>query len=157
MKIIITIFHLVVGCHILYGANLPTISLVVIGFTNLWGLILILMLIGLALSTGIFLLKRKKQISSDELAALHSARTVGVNSRRKLLKDMTLLPILGLFGCGTARNAKLYGADALPGATIQVNRDLNELKGELPKGKLEKHGHSKMALTSSAWGCSIFS
>ena len=58
-------------------------------------------------------------------------------SRREALKDLATIPVLGLLGLGGYRSSKIYGADTLSGATIQLNRvALGELKGELPKGKL---------------------
>ena len=69
----------------------------------------------------------------------------GVNSRREALKDLVTLPVLGLFGWGAYRNSKVYGLDTLSGATIQINQAaLNDLKGDLPKGKLGNHELSRL-------------
>ena len=68
-----------------------------------------------------------------------------IHSRREMLKDLATLPVLGLFGWGAYRSGKIYGTDALSGATIQLNRlALGELKGELPKGKLGKYEISRL-------------
>ncbi|MDR1779468.1 MAG: DoxX family membrane protein [Tannerella sp.] len=59
-------------------------------------------------------------------------------TRREALKDLASLPVLGLLGWGALRSHRLYGADVMSGATIQVNQvALNQLKGELPKGKIK--------------------
>ena len=69
----------------------------------------------------------------------------GVNTRREALKNLVSLPVFGLLGWGANRSRKLYGIDAMSGATIQINQTmLSELKGELPKGKLGKHELSRL-------------
>jgi uncharacterized membrane protein YphA (DoxX/SURF4 family) len=66
-------------------------------------------------------------------------------SRREALKNLATLPILGAMGWGAVSNFKTYGVDVMSGATIQVKRlALNELKGELPKGKIGKHEISRL-------------
>lgn len=69
------------------------------------------------------------------------------NKRREMLKNLVSLPILGVAGWGASRNWESYDVDAMSGATIQVNKlALNELKGELPKGKLGKHELSRLIM-----------
>jgi uncharacterized membrane protein YphA (DoxX/SURF4 family) len=66
-------------------------------------------------------------------------------SRREALKNLATLPVLGAMGWGAMSNFKTYGVDVMSGATIQVKRlALNELKGELPKGKIGKHEISRL-------------
>jgi len=85
--------------------------------------------------------KRKKQENIETDAP------IDINSRRKMLKNLAALPVLGLLGWGADRNAKLYGADVMSGATIQLKSAiLSELKGELPKGKLGKYEISRMIM-----------
>ncbi len=72
-----------------------------------------------------------------------------VNKRREMLKNLTVLPILGLTGYSAFRNSNLYSTDATSGATepLQVNRlALSELKGEMPKGKLGNHELSRLIM-----------
>ncbi len=66
-------------------------------------------------------------------------------SRREALKNLATLPVLGAMGWGAVSNFKTYGVDVMSGATIQVKQTaLNELKGELPKGKIGKHEISRL-------------
>jgi hypothetical protein len=66
-------------------------------------------------------------------------------SRREVLKNLATLPVLGAMGFGAVNNFKTYGVDVMSGATIQVKQTaLNELKGELPKGKIGKHEISRL-------------
>jgi len=92
---------------------------------------------------NVFLLLRKKKEPEKATADAPA----GVNTRREMLKNLAALPVLGLLGWGADRNAKLYGVDVMSGATIQLKREeLNELKGELPKGKLGKFEISRMIM-----------
>ena len=69
----------------------------------------------------------------------------GGSSRREALKNLATLPILGAMGWGAVSNFKTYGVDVMSGATIQVKQlALNELKGELAKGKIGKHEISRL-------------
>lgn len=68
-----------------------------------------------------------------------------ISSRREVLKNLATLPVLGAMGIGAISNFKTYGVDVMSGATIQVKQTaLNELKGELPKGKIGKHEISRL-------------
>jgi len=67
------------------------------------------------------------------------------SSRREVLKNLATLPVLGVMGWGALSNIKTYGVDVMSGATIQIKQKaLNELKGELPKGKIGKHEISRL-------------
>jgi uncharacterized membrane protein YphA (DoxX/SURF4 family) len=67
------------------------------------------------------------------------------SSRREALKNLATLPVLGAMGWGALSNIKTYGVDVMSGATIQIKQTaLNELKGELPKGKIGKHEISRL-------------
>jgi uncharacterized membrane protein YphA (DoxX/SURF4 family) len=67
------------------------------------------------------------------------------SSRRDAIKNMATIPALGVMGWGALHSFETYGADVMTGATIQVKRkELNELKGELPKGKIGKHEISRL-------------
>jgi len=89
---------------------------------------------------------RKKKSTPVEPKAVPT-NTSPSNTRREMLKNLATLPVLGLLGWGGNRNLQLYGADAMSGATIQLNRvALDELKGELPKGKLGNHEISRLIM-----------
>jgi uncharacterized membrane protein YphA (DoxX/SURF4 family) len=73
------------------------------------------------------------------------AATESSSSRREAIKNLATLPVLGAMGWGAVSNYKTYGVDVMSGATIQVKQTaLNELKGELPKGKIGKHEISRL-------------
>ncbi len=100
--------------------------------------------------------KKKKQISAgmvaDETISTETA-IPATNTRREVLKDLAVLPALGLFGWGACRSSRLYGTDTLSGATIQINQvALSELKGELPKGKLGNHEISRLVMGGNLIG-----
>jgi len=105
---------------------------------------------GYGLDEALQLLKRKKQ---PEPAPVSESSNAVVNTRRELLKDLAALPVLGLLGWGASRSRKLYDIDTLTGATIQINRvALNELKGELPKGKVGPHQLSRLIMGGNLIG-----
>ncbi|MDR1865781.1 MAG: DoxX family protein [Bacteroidales bacterium] len=91
-----------------------------------------------------------------EAKAKRSAQQVpesGDSVRRELLKNLAALPLLGVMGWGAYRNHRLYGADATSGATIQINQlALNELKGELPKGKILNQELSRLIMGGNLLG-----
>ncbi|GHT20886.1 hypothetical protein FACS189464_3020 [Bacteroidia bacterium] len=97
---------------------------------------------GYGLDDAIHLLRKRKKT-----ATAPAETSASVNTRRELLKDLVTLPVLGVAGWGAYRSHRLYGADVMSGATIQVNQvALGELKGELPKGKLGNHELSRLIL-----------
>lgn len=74
-------------------------------------------------------------------------------TRRAALKNLFTLPVLGLMGWGAIRNYKHHAVDVMSGSTIQVNASsLNELKGELPKGKIQEHQISRLVLGGNLIG-----
>ena len=75
------------------------------------------------------------------------------NSRREAIKNLASIPILGLMGWGAFENTRRYGADVMSGATIQLKRkDLSELKGQLPFGKIGKHEISRLVMGGNLIG-----
>jgi uncharacterized membrane protein YphA (DoxX/SURF4 family) len=77
----------------------------------------------------------------------------GAGSRREALKNLATLPVLGIMGWGALTEYKKYGYDTLSGATIQIGgAGLNELKGELPKGKIGPHELSRLVLGGNLIG-----
>lgn len=79
--------------------------------------------------------------------------TTSVENRREALKNLTALPVLGIFGWGAWQNNQKYQLDASSGATVQINRvALNQLKGELPKGKIGNHELSRLIMGGNLIG-----
>jgi len=82
-----------------------------------------------------------------EPATVSVEEPTNVNKRREILKNLAVLPVLGLTGWSAGRSSDSYSMDAVSGATIQVNRvALSELKGKLPKGKLGNHELSRLIM-----------
>ncbi len=110
---------------------------------------------GYGLDDLIRLLKKNKQVHApaEEPVATPQEATAPVNTRREVLKDLAVLPVLGLFGWGAWRSGKEYGVDVSSGATIQINQvALSELKGVLPKGKLGNHEISRLIMGGNLIG-----
>ncbi len=77
----------------------------------------------------------------------------GIHSRREALKNLAILPALGIMGWGAYREAGKYGVDTLSGATIQIGgANISELKGELSKGKIGNHIISRLVLGGNLIG-----
>jgi uncharacterized membrane protein YphA (DoxX/SURF4 family) len=82
-----------------------------------------------------------------------SPKTGDAYGRRKAIKDLASLPLLGLMGWGAWQNGRRYGVDVMSGATIQINQqDLSELKGALPFGQIGKHTISRLVLGGNLIG-----
>lgn len=78
--------------------------------------------------------------------------TAAATSRRDLLKNLSALPLLGLFGWLAARERK-DEIDGISGATIKVSDSkLADIKGELPKGKLGDHQISRLIMGGNLIG-----
>jgi uncharacterized membrane protein YphA (DoxX/SURF4 family) len=76
-----------------------------------------------------------------------------VHTRRETLKNLATLPVLGMMSWGAFSTQKNQGIDVMSGATIQVkSASLNELKGELPKGKIAHHEISRLVLGGNLIG-----
>jgi uncharacterized membrane protein YphA (DoxX/SURF4 family) len=76
-----------------------------------------------------------------------------VAARREVLKNLASIPMLGLMGWGAFRSHNKYDVDVTSGATIQVKSfALNELKGNLPKGKIGKHEISRLVMGGNLIG-----
>jgi uncharacterized membrane protein YphA (DoxX/SURF4 family) len=87
--------------------------------------------------------KAKEEFNSNEL----------VHSRRQAIKNLVSLPVLGVVGWGAYENHRRYGIDVTSGATIQLNRkDLAELKGNLPFGKIGNHEISRLVMGGNLIG-----
>ena len=76
-----------------------------------------------------------------------------VKGRREVLKNLVTLPVLGALGWGANKTFKWYGMDVFSGATIQLNRlNINELKGDLPKGKIKNMEISRLIMGGNLIG-----
>ena len=73
------------------------------------------------------------------------------NPRRELIKALTGLPVLAVFAGAFFKNLTEAGPDAISGATIKVDyKQINDLKGKLPVGKLGNLTISRMVM-----GCNL--
>ena len=73
------------------------------------------------------------------------------NPRRELIKALTGLPFLAVFAGAFFKNLTEAGPDAVSGATIKVDyKQINDLKGKLPVGKLGNLTISRMVM-----GCNL--
>ena len=82
-----------------------------------------------------------------------AAPEISVSSRRDAIKSLVSIPVLGLMGWGAFDNSRRYGIDVMSGATIQLQRkDLSELKGVLPHGKIGKHEISRLIMGGNLIG-----
>jgi uncharacterized membrane protein YphA (DoxX/SURF4 family) len=85
--------------------------------------------------------------------AKESNREISASSRREAIKNLASIPLLGVMGWGAYDNSRRYGVDVMSGATIQLNRkDLSELQGELPCGKIGKHEISRLVIGGNLIG-----
>jgi uncharacterized membrane protein YphA (DoxX/SURF4 family) len=72
--------------------------------------------------------------------------------RRELLKNLSALPLLGVFGWLVAKDRQ-NEVDGISGATIKVSdSSLKDLKGELPKGNLGDHQISRLIMGGNLIG-----
>ncbi|MDR0542240.1 MAG: hypothetical protein LBH19_08495 [Dysgonamonadaceae bacterium] len=104
---------------------------------------------GYGLTSLIQLWKEKKAVNTGTTGnALPDSAT-----RREALKNIVSLPVLGLMGWGAVRSRALYEIDATSGATIQLNQKaLSELKGELPKGRIQNREISRLVMGGNLIG-----
>ena len=92
-------------------------------------------------------------IASRKAKDADVASEAAVKSRREAIKSLASIPILGLLGWGAYDNSRRYGIDVMSGATIQLNRkDLSDLKGRLPYGKIGNHEISRLVLGGNLIG-----
>ena len=85
-----------------------------------------------------------KILASDSIPETDESDPTAQNSRREVLKNLATLPFLGALGWGAFRHSSKQ-VDVLSGATIQLDfSSLDELKGELPKGKIGEHEISRL-------------
>ncbi len=109
--------------------------------------LLLWFVVGKEMGYGIDLLLKGEAGKPDSQAGSVTDSEAGetsLNGRREVLKNLASLPILGAMGWGAFRHSSRQ-VDVMSGATIQLNfSSLNELKGELPKGKIGPHEISRL-------------
>ncbi len=92
--------------------------------------------------------RKNKQLPPDD-----EAIDTSVNTRREALKNLATVPMLGLMGWGAIHRSLKVDIDVISGATIQVrSASLNELKGVLPKGRIENHEISRLVMGGNLIG-----
>ncbi|HXK60287.1 MAG TPA: DoxX family membrane protein [Acidobacteriota bacterium] len=97
-------------------------------------------------------LKSRKRPSTKETAEIEPLGA-GSLSRRNLVANLTAVPLLGIFSYGAAKKYKWEKTHAITGATIQLQESkLEELKGELPKGRLGNLEVSRLILGNNLIG-----
>ena len=86
------------------------------------------------------------------MPAAPSPRPV-VHSRREAAQEPVHHPALGLIGWGASTNKYQAGADVMSGATIKIKKSsLDDLKGELPKGRIGEHEISRLVIGGNLIG-----
>jgi uncharacterized membrane protein YphA (DoxX/SURF4 family) len=101
---------------------------------------------------GLDMLRKKKiNVIQKETEPSEDADYIEKNPRRELIKALTGLPVLAIFAGAFFRNLTEAGPDAVSGATIKVDyKQINDLKGKLPVGKLGNLTISRMVM-----GCNL--
>jgi uncharacterized membrane protein YphA (DoxX/SURF4 family) len=98
-----------------------------------------------------FLRKRQKPEPVAPGPVTPASETGEDSKRRELLKGLITLPFFGGMIWGSIAKSKAAEPDVLSGATIALKKfNLNELKGELPKGKIGNLEMSRLIL-----GCNL--
>ncbi len=97
------------------------------------------------------LLKNKKSTLPEKSDPQEESDSHKSNSRRELIKGLAGIPFLAIFAGAFIKNLTEAGPDAVSGATIKVDfKQINDLKGKLPVGKLGNLTISRMIM-----GCNL--
>ena len=114
--------------------------------------LIILALTGSGQFFGLDMLRKKKKIVSQENSDLQEEHDIKEsNSRRELLKGLAGIPFLAVFAGAFVKNLADLGPDVVSGATIKVDyKQIKDLKGKLPEGKLGNLTVSRMIM-----GCNL--
>ena len=101
--------------------------------------------------------RAKKYLSLDAFLSKIFSKKEGNNEtqfdRRQALKNLATLPLLGVFGAGAFNKNNIEKVNATSGATIKVSTSsLKDLKGELPKGKIQHHEISRLVMGGNLIG-----
>ena len=101
---------------------------------------------------GLDMLRKKNQkVIAEEVSNKVVTDQQPKRSRRELLKGLAGIPLLGVFSGAFFKNLAEVGPDIVSGATIKVDyKEINELKGKLPEGKLGNINMSRMIM-----GCNM--
>ncbi len=106
---------------------------------------------------NLFLRRKSEEKAAPQDVAAVSATEAPAKSnpgpvtRRSLVTNLAAVPFLGALGYGAAKKYNWEKSHAITGATIQLKEaKLEELKGELPKGKLGTIDTSRLIL-----GCNL--
>ena len=115
-----------------------------------------------ALVLSVFIFIRDKGYGLDSFLAfqlgkkqeqLHPEKYEQHSSRREALKNLATLPVLGVIGWAALSTRNRFDVDTLSGATIKIGASgLNELKGELPTGKIKDKTISRLVMGGNLIG-----
>ena len=95
--------------------------------------------------------KKNKSVPEESKVTEPEPEIQEPNSRRELLKGLAGIPVLAVFSGALARNMAELGPDAMSGATIKVDfKQVKDLKGKLPEGKL-----GNLAISRMVMGCNL--
>jgi len=110
-----------------------------------------LLLLAAAPAARLWGIDRLRALRHTEATAAAGASTAGAG-RRELLKNLSTLPLLGVFGWLTVKDQQEQ-VDGMSGATIKVSdSNLADLEGELPTGKIGEHTVSRLILGGNLIG-----
>ena len=111
-----------------------------------------LVLLAAAPAARLWGIDRLRALRRTEPGAQAATATGGGAGRRELLKNLSTLPLLGVFGWLTVNDRK-QEVDGMSGATIKVSdSNLADLEGALPSGKLGDHTVSRLILGGNLIG-----
>jgi uncharacterized membrane protein YphA (DoxX/SURF4 family) len=143
---------------IMYYFAYPPFGISLLGHTDGSAYIVDKLLIEALILISLFFIPERGYGIDNLIAALRKttaakpASTEGT-TRREALKDLIGIPVAGLMGWGAYESRRFYGADALTGATIQINQvALSELKGEMPRGKIGNQSLSRLIMGGNLIG-----
>lgn len=101
---------------------------------------------------GIDVLIKSRRLQNEAPKATDNEGKNDYSSRREALKNLATLPFLGALGWGALRQSN-NEIDVMSGATVKLDfSSLNELKGELPKGRIGDHELSRLILGGNLVG-----
>jgi len=100
---------------------------------------------------GLDMLRKKKKTVLPKEPEPQEEPDSEKNPRRELIKALTGIPFLAIFAGAFFKNLTEAGPDTVSGATIKVDyKQINDLKGKLPSGKLGDLTISRMIM-----GCNL--